>query len=159
MRYFFKLIAILFSILILTSGCDSKSNSGLAISKKEVIIDTDMGFDDWMAVLFLLQSDDIIVKGITINCAGLTYCPQGALNASKLLSLVVDEKPQYLDMPIHYGDVPSDTLYYVYPKILRDQVSEFKVAGFEDLKPAGTYQDGAGRFIYNMLTQASKEKK
>ncbi len=160
MKKVLKIISILVAIIIVVSGCNSDSNTlPLVDSKKEVIIDTDMGYDDWMAILFLLRSDDIVVKGITINCTGLTYCPQGALNASKLLSLVVDEKPQYNDMPIYYGDVPVDTLNYLYPQILRDQVSEFKVPGFEDLQAVGSYQDGAGEFIYDTLMEASKEKK
>ena len=160
MKKRFKMIGMLLVIFFIASGCNKNTTSlPLVDSKKEVIIDTDMGFDDWMAVLFLLRSDDIIVKGITINCTGLTYCSQGALNASKLLSLVVDNKPQYNNMPIYYGATPTDTLNYVYPKILRDEVSVFNVPGFKDLKANGLYKDGAGEFIYNMLTQASKEKK
>lgn len=158
LQIFFKILPVLLLTLFATLE-GNEGNQAIPNYKKEVIVDTDMGFDDWMAILFLLRNDEIIVKGITVNCTGLTYCPQGAQNVTKLLSLVVDDKPQYANLPIYYGDVPSDTLNYQYPKNLRQEVSDFQVKGFEDLSSVGTYQYGAAKFIENMLVKATQEKK
>jgi len=158
MKIFLKILPIFLLTLFVASRCN-EGDQTVPDNTKEVIVDTDMGLDDWMAILFLLRHDDIIVKGITVNCTGLAYCPQGAQNVTKLLSLVVDDKPQYANLPIYYGDVPSDTLNYQYPESLRQEVSNFQVKGFENLPSVGTYQYGAAEFIENILVKAAQEKK
>ena len=47
----------------------------------EVVIDTDMGADDWMAILYLLQRPDVHVRAITVSGAGLAHCGAGVRNA------------------------------------------------------------------------------
>lgn len=37
---------------------------------KKVIVDTDMAFDDWMAIAYLLMNNDVEVIGITTTGAG-----------------------------------------------------------------------------------------
>jgi pyrimidine-specific ribonucleoside hydrolase len=56
-------------------------------SARPVVIDTDMGPDDWMAILYLLQRDDVNVKGISVTGTGLTHCEPGTRNARGLLAL------------------------------------------------------------------------
>jgi pyrimidine-specific ribonucleoside hydrolase len=56
-------------------------------SARPVVIDTDMGPDDWMAILYLLQRDDVNVKAITVAGTGLTHCEPGTRNARSLLAL------------------------------------------------------------------------
>jgi pyrimidine-specific ribonucleoside hydrolase len=56
-------------------------------SARPVVIDTDMGPDDWMAILYLLQRDDVNVKAITVAGTGLTHCEPGTRNARGLLAL------------------------------------------------------------------------
>jgi len=52
-----------------------------------LIVDTDMGTDDWMAILILLRSPKVDVKAITVTGAGLTRIEAGTKNALNLLSL------------------------------------------------------------------------
>jgi pyrimidine-specific ribonucleoside hydrolase len=54
---------------------------------KQVVIDTDMGADDWLAILYLLQRRDVHVRAITIAGTGLAHCEPGMRNALGLLAL------------------------------------------------------------------------
>lgn len=54
---------------------------------RPVVIDTDMAPDDWMAILFLLQRQDIDVKAITVVGTGETHCAPGVINALRLVAL------------------------------------------------------------------------
>src|SRR3990167_6494880 len=76
------------------------------------IIDTDMGFDDWMAVLYLLKQP-VPIDAITIDCQGETRCPQGAINAEKLTHLAKR------DVPIAYGKITPASDYH-FPNAIRD---------------------------------------
>ena len=59
----------------------------------EVVIDTDMGADDWMAILYLLQRPDVHVRAITVSGAGLAHCGPGVRNALRLLALAGKRAP------------------------------------------------------------------
>jgi pyrimidine-specific ribonucleoside hydrolase len=69
-----------------------------AQAPRPVIIDTDMGSDDWMAILYILNSPDIAVQAITVNGTGLAYCDAGVAIALGLLALA-----DYADIPVSCG--------------------------------------------------------
>jgi inosine-uridine nucleoside N-ribohydrolase len=89
----------------------------------QLIIDTDMSFDDLMAIVYLLNRQDIEIIGITVTGAGVCHRIQGAKNALRLLRLAGkdakgipvacgDEQP--IDGFNSYPDpwrVSADTLY------------------------------------------------
>lgn len=50
-----------------------------------MIIDTDVGFDDLLAITHLLQQPDIEVKAITIAATGETPCVPGFINLKRML--------------------------------------------------------------------------
>jgi pyrimidine-specific ribonucleoside hydrolase len=52
-----------------------------------VIIDTDMAADDWLAILFVLQRQDLAVQAITVTGAGEAHCEPGVRNALGLAAL------------------------------------------------------------------------
>jgi pyrimidine-specific ribonucleoside hydrolase len=54
---------------------------------REVIIDTDMAFDDWLGILYLLQRPDIKVLAITVVGTGEAHCAPGMRNALELIQL------------------------------------------------------------------------
>lgn len=62
---------------------------------RPVIIDTDMGSDDWMAILYLLNTPDVTVQAITVTGTGLAYCDAGVHIALGLLALA-----DYPDVPV-----------------------------------------------------------
>lgn len=52
-----------------------------------LVIDTDMGLDDWFAILYLLRREDLSVKAITVSGTGEAHCEPGVRNARGLLAL------------------------------------------------------------------------
>jgi pyrimidine-specific ribonucleoside hydrolase len=54
---------------------------------RPVIIDTDMAADDWLAILFVLQRQDLAVQAITVTGAGEAHCEAGVRNALDLAAL------------------------------------------------------------------------
>src|SRR5512144_2201583 len=54
---------------------------------RPVIVDTDMAPDDWMAILYLLQRQDISVQAITVAGTGEAHCGPGVRNALGLAAL------------------------------------------------------------------------
>lgn len=55
--------------------------------KKKVIVDTDMGWDDWLAILFLMQHPDVELIGLTVTGVGEAHLTPGVQNARNLLEL------------------------------------------------------------------------
>jgi inosine-uridine nucleoside N-ribohydrolase len=82
-RFFLSLLALL---MLGTTGSRATTASPL-LAPKAIIIDTDMGSDDWMAILYLLRRSDISVKAITIAATGEAHCAAGAHNALALIAL------------------------------------------------------------------------
>ena len=54
---------------------------------KPVIIDTDMGADDWMALLYLLQRPELSIQAITVSGTGLSHCGPGIRHAQGLVAV------------------------------------------------------------------------
>lgn len=58
-----------------------------AARAKSVIIDADMGIDDVMAILYLLNKPEFQVKAITVSGTGLAHCEPGMRTARGLVAL------------------------------------------------------------------------
>lgn len=84
---------------------------------KKVIVDTDMGWDDWLAILFLMQHPYIELLGITVTGVGEAHLNPGVQNARKLLKLGGQET-----VPVCAGT--SQPLIYsnVFPPNFRRQI-------------------------------------
>ena len=54
---------------------------------RHVVFDTDLAFDDIMALLYLLQRDDVAIDAVTITGTGEAHCDPGVQNALRLLAL------------------------------------------------------------------------
>jgi inosine-uridine nucleoside N-ribohydrolase len=63
-----------------------------------VVIDTDMAQDDWWAILYLLQHDEIEVLAITVTGTGIAHCDPGVQNTMNLLALAGNP-----DIPVACG--------------------------------------------------------
>jgi inosine-uridine nucleoside N-ribohydrolase len=70
--------------LLLLGACTSAEPDDAAIS---VVVDTDMGQDDAMAIMYLLQHPDVRVEAITVSGTGLAHCDAGVGNALALLEI------------------------------------------------------------------------
>jgi pyrimidine-specific ribonucleoside hydrolase len=56
-------------------------------SQRHVVFDTDLAFDDVMALLYLLGRDDVVLDAVTITGTGEVHCEPGVRNARALLML------------------------------------------------------------------------
>ncbi len=102
-----------------------------------------------MAILHLLNSDKVSIEAITVDCAGETHCPDGAINATRLLTLAGRG-----DIPVYYGHQPETTVPYPFPLMIRKGATEMAVPGFTDLPASKKYSDGAPRELERRLVEA-----
>ncbi len=73
------------------------------MKRRPVIIDTDPGIDDALAIMLALESPELDVRGLTI-VSGNVPAAQGAKNALKVLKLM-----DRLDVPVYIGEsVPAE---------------------------------------------------
>lgn len=76
-KFLVKLI-LLFSLINFTFAKD----------QREFVIETDMGIDDAIAILYLLMQPNIKIRAIVIEGNGLTHCKYSLRNLKGLLSLL-----------------------------------------------------------------------
>jgi inosine-uridine nucleoside N-ribohydrolase len=82
---------------------------------KVVVIDTDMAPDDWIAILYLLQRKDVVVKAITISGTGEAHCQPGVNNALGLVALA-----GYPAIPVACGQETPLKGNHVFPESWRE---------------------------------------
>ncbi|MGZ8572191.1 MAG: nucleoside hydrolase, partial [Actinomycetota bacterium] len=69
-------------------GTDAEpSTTNPTTALRHVVFDTDLAFDDIMALLYLLQRDDVVIDAVTITGTGEAHCDPGVQNALGLLAL------------------------------------------------------------------------
>lgn len=61
--------------------------AGANADARHVVVDTDLAFDDIMALLYLFQRDDVVIDAVTIAGTGEAHCDPGVRNANRLLAL------------------------------------------------------------------------
>ncbi|WP_248799217.1 nucleoside hydrolase [Pseudomonas sp. MWU13-2105] len=70
-------------------------------SLKHLLIDTDVDFDDYMAISYLLKHHAVKVEGITVTGVGAVHLSHGAENISNYLTLFDD--PEIARIPVVAG--------------------------------------------------------
>ena len=93
-------------------------------SPRLVIIDTDMGADDWMAILYLLQRTDLSIQAITVSGTGLAHCDPGVQNALGLVAL-----SGHAPIPAACGRETPLTGDHVFPESWRTAADTFMSTG------------------------------
>jgi len=95
-------VAIVFALFAGACVADTPQGpASAALSASEVrhvVFDTDLAFDDIMALLYLLQRDDVAIDAVTITGTGEAHCDPGVQNALRLLALGGN-----LDTPVACG--------------------------------------------------------
>lgn len=100
----------------------------LANATRPFIIDTDVGIDDELAILYLLAQKDIDIKAITVVGTGESHCPAGLKNVAGLLALMHHEK-----IPLACGRDKPMVGTHQFPDWLRKLADN--LAGAADLLP------------------------
>jgi len=82
-------VALICLLLVACGGpaAPQATSTPFAGTRRPVIIDTDMAPDDWLAILYMLQRQDIDVKAITVVGTGEAHCGPGVKNALGLAAL------------------------------------------------------------------------
>jgi inosine-uridine nucleoside N-ribohydrolase len=110
-----KQLAINLRFAVLASAAVVLSLGSSATKAAPWIIDTDMGADDWIAILYTSGQIKGDIKAITVAGNGLSHCPAGRDNASGLLQLT----NQGTSTPIGCGsETPLDG-FASYPQLWR----------------------------------------
>jgi inosine-uridine nucleoside N-ribohydrolase len=93
-----RAVSVVLGLALALSGCTSAtrpppsapslgSQAWSAAHPRPVVIDTDMGPDDWLAILFLLGRPDVNVVAITVSGTGEAHCGPGVQNAIALIAV------------------------------------------------------------------------
>lgn len=115
----------------------------------QYIIDTDMGFDDWLAVLYLLKQP-VQIDAITIDCQGETFCPEGAFNAAELTHLAKRA------VPIALGESRPKS-NYDFPMLIRHFATSMSVSDFNFLnQDRDIVKQSAAQIIFHSVITAAK---
>ncbi|CAM3040494.1 inosine-uridine preferring nucleoside hydrolase [Legionella steigerwaltii] len=100
----------------------------LANAARPFIIDTDVGVDDELAILYLLAQKDIDVKAITVVGTGEAHCSTGLRNVAGLLALMHHDK-----IPLSCGRETPMAGTHQFPDWLRKLADN--LVGAADLLP------------------------
>jgi pyrimidine-specific ribonucleoside hydrolase len=101
-----RTIAVLGISALVLGAC---TTAGGDDGRTPVVVDTDMGQDDMMALLYLLQRPDVRIEAIAVSGTGLAHCGPGVEIALSLLELAGTED----DVEVACG--PEDPLPGAYP--------------------------------------------
>ncbi len=156
-----NLMSMLLAIFVVFG---SMSEDGFAtdtskkLSATDVIIDTDMGVDDFMAVIWLLNQKQINIKAITICTDGLSLSPYGAENAALLVKLVKGDS----SIKVYNGNeqtTPEKNTDRNFPNPPREEASKLvrEVTGIKYVKDY-TYDKTirAPEAMYELVLNAAK---
>jgi inosine-uridine nucleoside N-ribohydrolase len=94
-------LALLAAACVADGGSKARRSPSTVASNadvRHVVVDTDLAFDDIMALLYLLQRDDVAIDAVTITGTGEAHCAPGVRNALALLALGGE-----LDTPVACG--------------------------------------------------------
>ena len=118
---FFYLSLIIFtaSFLISNSAFASAGKAHIPNKKIPVIIDTDMGVDDWFALLYLLNRPDVEVLAVTMPITGESSCRAGLQNINKLIDL--SGKMANKTIPVACGKPYTQKFIAPFPKQWRNE--------------------------------------
>lgn len=110
----------------------------------QVLIDTDVDFDDYLAMLYLLKHPAIHVTGITVTGTGDVHLTPGVNNVSNMLTLLAD--PNLLKIPVIQGAKAPMIYSNTFPGKDRDAANNHYNADFFATNPNPTL-DSAQDFL------------
>ena len=123
----------------------ARSPAGANADARHVVVDTDLAFDDIMALLYLLQRDDVVIDAVTIAGTGEAHCDPGVRNAIRLLALGGET-----DAPVACGRETPLQGTNAFPEEWRTAVDDLSML---DLPEVGRGADprGAARLLLDTL--------
>lgn len=134
---------------VLTSRTLPLSESALSAqaATTSVIVDTDMGADDMMALLYLLQKPDITIKAITVSGTGLAHCTTGIQHALSLITAV-----EFGDIPVACGRETPLQGDHAFPQAFRESTDN--LTGLPPLDSSGPGDQDAVELLASTLRES-----
>jgi pyrimidine-specific ribonucleoside hydrolase len=105
----------------------------------QVLIDTDVDFDDYLAMLYLLKHPAINVTGISVTGTGDVHLTPGVQNVSNMLTLLNNENA--LKIPVARGAKAPMIYSNTFPGSDRDAADQHYKASFPATNPNPTIAD------------------
>jgi pyrimidine-specific ribonucleoside hydrolase len=115
------------------------TSSKLLATPTQVLIDTDVDFDDYLAMLYLLKHPAINVTGISVTGSGDVHLTPGVQNVSNMLTLLNDENA--LKIPVARGAKAPMIYSNTFPGSDRDAADQHYQASFPATNPNPTIAD------------------
>lgn len=116
--------------------------------RRPVIVDTDMGPDDAVALLYLMQNPAIDIEAITVAGNGLAHCAPGVEHVGGLLALTDTEQ-----VPVACG--PEEPLEGVKAFPTSWRVATDELSGIDLPPSSAVVEDSAVALISRVLEDAS----
>jgi inosine-uridine nucleoside N-ribohydrolase len=111
------------TLLITFCAADVQAAEPLATRQRlPLIVDTDLGFDDCSAVLYLLNRADVEILAVTVAGMGEAHCRPGVENVSRLCKLAGRYPPAF---PVACGDEEPSDGYQTFPARWRNDADTF----------------------------------
>ncbi|MGZ4389440.1 MAG: nucleoside hydrolase, partial [Gaiellaceae bacterium] len=88
-------------------------------ARMPVVVDTDLSTDDVVALLYLVQRDDVDLRAVAVSGTGLVHCPPGARRVLELLAAA--GRP---DVPVACGAADPLAGYNQFPAEWRSGADE-----------------------------------
>ena len=142
---------VLLALLQVESATPGGSSVQDLDGRVPIIVDTDMGTDDWLALSYVMSSTKANLLGVTIVGNGLAPCIEGVRNARYLLGL----SPEIADRPIGCGSSWPMDGYASYPQTWRRNAAD--MMGETALLPQheASYVDGPA-LLADLLANSPK---
>ncbi|MCP4763994.1 MAG: nucleoside hydrolase [archaeon] len=121
------------------------------VHKKPFIIDSDMGPDDWVAILYLLLKRNIEIKAITIAGTGESHGKKGAINVRRLMKLTNQDT-----IPVSYGRSEPIACKHQFPWLMRLVIDSMMFIKIPKMKKKP--QDLSAVELLNKVLNESTEK-
>jgi inosine-uridine nucleoside N-ribohydrolase len=118
---------------------------GANAGARHVVVDTDLAFDDIMALLYLLQRDDVVIDAVTIAGTGEAHCDPGVRNANRLLALGGET-----DTPVACGRETPLQGANAFPQAWRTAVDDLSMLDLPEVD-RGADPRGAVRLLLDTL--------
>jgi inosine-uridine nucleoside N-ribohydrolase len=144
-----RLSACVLAVLVLAPSAATPAVSVSRVAHT-VVVETDMGTDDVMALLYLLRRPDVRVVAIVVDGNGIARCPPGATNALSLAALA--GKP---NIPVGCGRKRPLKGAHAFPGEWRDGGADFWGLG-RPAKPRRAAAASGARVLRSAIQAASR---
>ena len=142
-----RTLAIVNAIALLGVACEASTTSSptpapVEDGRTHVVLDTDLAFDDIMALLYLAQRDEVVLDAVTITGTGEAHCDPGVRNARALLAL--GGAP---DVPVACGRETPLSGSNAFPDEWRAAVDDLSMLGLPEVDGAADPRGAVGLLL------------